>query len=255
MKYRTIVADPPWRFDHRTGKVAPEHQRLFKYPTMSLEEICALGQQISEYRDPGAHLYLWVPTALLSKGLLTMASWGFEHKTNVYWLKVTKAGVPDRSCMGFYYRNVIEPCLFGNMDQVRTRHWNEPNVIMAPRTGHSTKPEAFYRLVERQSEGPYLELFARQERKGWESWGNQVPGRSVVLITTDAGAVQTWRELVADVLLEHGGVAHLRQLYESATFKLKVGRAEAQGHNWRAQIRRTLQRYFFPEGSGTWRAA
>lgn len=253
MKYQTIVADPPWRFDNRTGKGSPEHSRLFRYNTMSLEEICSLGHRVADLSKSGCHLYLWVPTALLQKGLLTLASWGFPHTTNLYWEKVTKDGAPDRSCMGFYYRNVVEPCLMGALDGKRTNLMNEPNIIRAPKGRHSEKPEAFFDLVQRQSDGPYLELFARKKRDGWDSWGNEL--KSAVLITTDAMAVQTWREVVADCLTAHGGVAHLREIYETSKFSLKVGCSSARGLQWQAQIRRTLQRHFFPEGNGKWRVA
>ena len=253
MKYRTILADPPWRFTQRTGKVSPEHGRLHRYPTMSLDEICGLGDQVQDLVAHGGHLYLWVPSALLNSGLQVMAFWGFEYKTPIHWVKTTKAGVPDLSCMGFHYRNVIEPCLYGNMDGQRTKHYNVPNILFATKTGHSQKPEAFYQLVEHQSEGPYLELFARAERPGWDRWGNEV--KCSVLLTTDLGAVQSWRQVVQDALEAAGGQATLPGLYLAARGTLKVARAQAQGHQWKAQIRRTLQRYFFPEGKGKWRSA
>lgn len=253
MKFRTIVADPPWRFDNRQGKVSPEHGRLYRYPSMGLDEICAMGPQILDHAATGCHLYMWVPTALLNEGLKAMASWGFDYKTSLYWLKVTKDGQPDRSCMGFYYRNVVEPCLFGNLDRQRTKFFNVPNLITAPKTGHSIKPISAFELIERQSEGPYLELFARSTRPGWSSWGNQVG--SSILITTDLSAVQTWRQVVAEALAGSEGRAALKEIYVRAENSLKASRAKARGQKWKEQIRRTLQRHFYPMGQGVWKTA
>src|SRR3974377_2254630 len=85
-RFTTILADPPWRFQNKTGKVAPEHRRLSRYGTLSLEEIKALP--VAELTAPIAHLYLWVPNALLAEGLNVMAAWGFTYKSNIVWHKV-----------------------------------------------------------------------------------------------------------------------------------------------------------------------
>ena len=111
MKFSTVLADPPWQFANRTGKMAPEHKRLHRYQTMKLEEICALP--VREVVADKAHLYLWVPNALLSEGLQVMKSWGFSYKTNIVWYKVRKDGGPDGRGVGFYFRNVTELLLFG----------------------------------------------------------------------------------------------------------------------------------------------
>src|SRR5205809_743359 len=76
--YATILADPPWQFQNRTGKIAPEHRRLLRYPTMRLQEIVDLP--VSELAAPQSHLYLWVPNALLTEGLRVMKAWGFTYK-------------------------------------------------------------------------------------------------------------------------------------------------------------------------------
>ena len=110
-RYRTIYADPPWQFQNRTGKVAPEHKRLTRYGTMKLDEIKQLP--VSEVADEKCHLYLWVPNALLPEGLEVMEAWGFEYKTNLIWEKVRKDGMPDGRGVGFYFRNVTEILLFG----------------------------------------------------------------------------------------------------------------------------------------------
>jgi N6-adenosine-specific RNA methylase IME4 len=250
--YRTIVADPPWRFQNRTGKGSPEHGRLHRYDTMALESICALGPQVLQFAEKDAHLYLWVPTALMRWGLQAVAAWGFTFKTALYWHKVTMAGQSDRSCMGFYYRNVVEPCLFAVRGSARTNEWNVPNLFAARKGRHSEKPAAFYDLVERQSQPRFLELFARQARPGWDAWGNEVNGP--VVIVTDEAALATWREVVADVL-ERIGRARLQDIYSVAEGSEKVRRAKTHGHRWQAQIRRTLQGHFNPAGHGVWEAA
>ena len=110
-RFGTVLADPPWQFQNRTGKVAPEHRRLSRYPTMSFESIGKLP--VADIVTECAHLYLWIPNALLPYGLDTMKRWGFTYKTNLVWYKVRKDGGPDRRGVGFYFRNVTEIILFG----------------------------------------------------------------------------------------------------------------------------------------------
>lgn len=173
-RYRTILADPPWQFQNRTGKVAPEHKRLNRYPTMSLAEIKALPVQ--EVADDNCHLYLWVPNALLVEGLEVMKEWGFQYKTNIIWEKIRNDGAPDGRGVGFYFRNVTEILLFGVKGKnVRTLSpgRSQVNLIRSKKREHSRKPDEVIDLIERCSEGPYLELFARGVRDGWTMWGNQ----------------------------------------------------------------------------------
>jgi N6-adenosine-specific RNA methylase IME4 len=173
-KYGTILADPPWRFMNRTGKVAPEHQRLRRYETMELEEIKALP--IGEMAASKSHLYLWVPNALLAEGLEVMKAWGFTYKGNIVWLKIRKDGGPDGRGVGFYFRNVTELVLFGVKGSLRTGApaRSQVNLIAKQKREHSRKPDELYELIEKCSPGPYLELFARAKRKGWEQWGNEL---------------------------------------------------------------------------------
>ena len=173
-KYKTILADPPWQFQNRTGKVAPEHKRLNRYPTMTLEEIKALPVQ--EVADENSHLYLWVPNALLIEGLEVMKAWGFQYKTNIIWEKVRNDGEPDGRGVGFYFRNVTEILLFGvKGTNVRTLSpgRSQVNLIRSKKREHSRKPDEMIDQIERCSAGPYLELFARGQREGWTMWGNQ----------------------------------------------------------------------------------
>jgi len=173
-KYATILADPPWRFQNRTGKIAPEHARLRRYETMSIDEICALP--VLPYADDPAHLYLWVPNALLPWGLKVMDAWGFSYKSNIVWFKVRKDGGPDGRGVGFYFRNVTELLLFGIRGKMRTLDpgRRQVNIIATRKREHSRKPSAVYGLIERCSPGPRLELFARDRIPGWKQWGSEV---------------------------------------------------------------------------------
>ena len=173
-KYRTIYADPPWQFQNRTGKVAPEHKRLSRYSTMTLEDIKALP--VAKIADEKSHLYLWVPNALLPEGLEVMKAWGFEYKTNLIWEKVRKDGQPDGRGVGFYFRNVTEILLFGiKGDKNRTLQpgRSQVNLLRTIKREHSRKPDEFVDLIEACSSEPRLELFARGDRDGWDMWGNQ----------------------------------------------------------------------------------
>ena len=173
-KFSTILADPPWQFQNRTGKIAPEHSRLTRYPTMDLDDICALP--VAGCAAETAHLYMWVPNALLPDGLRVMEAWGFTYKSNLVWHKVRKDGGSDGRGVGFYFRNVTELILFGvrgknarTLDPGRS----QVNMIQTRKREHSRKPDEQYELIEACSPGPYLELFARGPQPDWTVWGNQ----------------------------------------------------------------------------------
>lgn len=169
--FSTLLADPPWRFLNRTGKVAPEHRRLSRYDTMTTAEIRALP--VEEVVTEQAHLYLWVPNALIADGLAVMESWGFVYKSNLVWAKRRKDGGPDGRGVGFYFRNVTEIILFGVRGSMRTLPpgRRQVNMIETRKREHSRKPDEQYDIIEACSPGPYLELFARYSRPGWTSWG------------------------------------------------------------------------------------
>lgn len=173
-KFKTVLADPPWQFQNRTGKMAPEHKRLNRYGTMTLDDILALP--VSSALDETAHLYLWVPNALLPDGLRVLEAWGFTYKSNIVWHKIRKDGGPDGRGVGFYFRNVTELVLFGVKGKnARTLApgRTQVNFLATQKREHSRKPDEFYDIVESCSPGPYLEMFARGSRKGWTTWGNQ----------------------------------------------------------------------------------
>ena len=172
--YGTILADPPWQFSNRTGKMAPEHRRLSRYPTLTLKAIQAIP--VATVAAAQSHLYLWVPNALLREGLEVMEVWGFQYKTNLIWHKIRKDGGPDGRGVGFYFRNTTEMVLFGVRGQLRTLRSGrtQVNIIKAQKREHSRKPDELYAIIEACSPGPFLELFARGQRVDWEQWGNEV---------------------------------------------------------------------------------
>lgn len=171
--FGTVLADPPWRFVNRTGKVAPEHRRLSRYDTMEWKEIAALP--VGDLMAPQAHCYLWVPNALIAEGLQILEAWGFTYKAMVIWAKRRKDGGPDGRGVGFYFRNVTEPILFGSRGNLRTLApgRRQVNMIETMKREHSRKPDEQYGVIEACSPGPYVELFARYPRPGWAVWGSE----------------------------------------------------------------------------------
>ena len=173
-RFATILADPPWQFQNKTGKVAPEHRRLTRYGTLTLAEIAALP--VADITAETAHLYLWVPNALLPEGLLVLQAWGFQYKSNIVWHKIRKDGGSDGRGVGFYFRNVTELILFG----VRGKNARtlapgrrQVNLLATRKREHSRKPDEQYPIIEACSPGPYLELFSRGTRPDWTVWGHQ----------------------------------------------------------------------------------
>jgi N6-adenosine-specific RNA methylase IME4 len=176
-RFGAILADPPWQFQNRTGKVAPGHKRLNRYETLTLKEIMALP--VKEIAGAPSHLYLWTPNALLPEALGVMEAWGFSYKSNIVWHKIRKDGGSDGRGVGFYFRNVTELLLFG----VRGKHARtlppgrrQVNYLATRKREHSRKPDEQYGLIEACSPGPFVELFARGVRSGWECWGAEANG-------------------------------------------------------------------------------
>lgn len=172
-RFGTILADPPWRFQNRTGKVAPEHKRLARYATMTTAEIAALP--IGDLAADKSHLYLWSPNILVPEAFKVMEAWGFTYKSMIVWHKVRKDGGSDGRGVGFYFRNVTETVLFGVRGGLRTFQpgRRQVNLIATRKREHSRKPDELYPIVEACSPGPFLELFARYPQPGWSAWGNE----------------------------------------------------------------------------------
>jgi N6-adenosine-specific RNA methylase IME4 len=190
--FSTVLADPPWQFENRTGKIAPEHRRLSRYRTMALRDICALP--VEKLVAETCHLYLWVPNALLPSGLDVLRAWGFHYKSNIIWYKIRKDGGPDGRGVGYYFRNVTEILLFGvrgksprTLPPART----QVNLLATRKREHSRKPEEQYQLIESCSGGPYLELFSRGVRRNWTSGGNEAHN-------TYAPAWPTYRSIISE---------------------------------------------------------
>jgi len=196
-RFSTILADPPWQFINRTGKMAPEHRRLSRYSTMTLDEISSLP--VSKVAAPTAHLYLWVPNALLPEGLAVLQAWGFSYKSNIVWHKIRKDGGPDGRGVGFYFRNVTELILFGVRGKnARTLQpgRRQVNFMATRKREHSRKPDEQYEIIESCSSGPFLELFSRGTRRKWSVWGNEAteeyrPSWDTYANHSQAGAVES----------------------------------------------------------------
>lgn len=177
--YGTVLADPPWRFQNRSGKVAPEHKRLCRYETMDWKDVA--GLPVAELMAAQSHCYLWVPNALLTEGLSVLEAWGFTYKANLVWAKRRKDGGPDGRGVGFYFRNTTELILFGTRGKLRTSApgRSQVNIIETRKREHSRKPDELYPIIESCSPGPFLELFARYSRPGWQAWGAEA-GQDVI---------------------------------------------------------------------------
>ena len=172
--YRTIVADPPWpsrsknafgqSIPTRVGRVVKDRRPDAHYSTMTLVEIAAMP--VVELADPkGAHLYLWATNSGLHDALHVMEAWGFGFKTALTWVKQGHLGI------GYYFRNQTEHVLFGVRGTLPTGSTDQRTVLEARKAGHSIKPQAAFDVIEISSPGPYVELFARAPRLGWDHWG------------------------------------------------------------------------------------
>ena len=173
-RFGSILVDPPWQFQNRTGKVAPEHKRVSRYSTMGLKDICDLP--VATIAAPTSHLYLWIPNALLPDGLAVMKAWGFTSKSNIVWHKIRKDGGSDGRGVGFYFRNVTELVLFGVRGKnARTLQpgRTQVNYLGTRKREHSRKPDELYGLIESCSPKPHVELFARGTRPSWAAWGDE----------------------------------------------------------------------------------
>lgn len=140
---------------------------------MTLDTIKSLP--VADHVAKDAHLYMWVPNALLPDGLDVMKAWGFRYVSNIIWAKRRKDGGPDGRGVGFYFRNVTEILLFGVRGSMRTLPpaRSQVNMVETRKREHSRKPDEFYPLIEACSPGPFLEMFARHPRPGWSVFGDE----------------------------------------------------------------------------------
>ena len=159
-KYKTILADPPWKYGKGFGYGAGEY-----YPLMDLEDIKKLP--IKDIADENAHLYLWSPNSLIPQALEVMESWGFKFKTILTWVK-------HRSIFGYYFKGQSEQLLFGVRGKLPPQDRCQVTIINGKIRNHSKKPDEQFNVIEKVSPSPRIELFAREKRKGWDCWGNEV---------------------------------------------------------------------------------
>ncbi len=167
MKYRTIVADPPWRYKGSLPAYNWEGERsAVPYDTMSNAEIQALP--VPDLADRDAHLYLWTTNTHIEASWSIVKAWGFKYSTLLTWCKP-----PHGLVSGAAYVCTTEYILFCRRGSLPATARMDTTWFEWPRKAHSAKPEAFLDLVEQVSPGPYLEMFARRNRLGWDTWGNE----------------------------------------------------------------------------------
>jgi N6-adenosine-specific RNA methylase IME4 len=168
--FKAIVVDPPWEYNDQGSRIGASRH----YETLSVETLMSLPIAELAAAD-GCHLYLWVTNSFMRVGLSLLDSWGFEEKTIITWVKESRGGKVNYG-FGHYFRNATEHMIFAVRGSLPTLYNDQPNVLFSGRSRHSQKPESAYRVIERMSPGPYLELFSRKPRKGWVVWGNEVFG-------------------------------------------------------------------------------
>jgi len=174
--FNVIVADPPWRFeswsDKGKAKAADNH-----YETMGLDDIKRLP--VADVAASDCLLLMWAVNPMLPQALDVMSAWGFRYKTLGFcWAKASKNSNPSwapkwHMGLGYWTRANVEVCLLGTRGKPKRCSQGVRQLIVSPVREHSRKPDEFYERTMRLADGPYLEMFARQERKGWSTWGNE----------------------------------------------------------------------------------
>ena len=171
-KYDIIYADPPWRYkgfsSKGEGKNANQH-----YDCMSIEDICKLP--VKNISKDNCILFMWVTDPLLEKAFDVIKAWGFIYKTVAFtWAKSNKNKLGMFTGLGYWTRGNPEMCLLATKGKPKRISKSVPQLIVEKRREHSRKPDVMYSHIENLLQGPYIELFARQKRNGWDSWGNEV---------------------------------------------------------------------------------
>ena len=165
-KYKTILADPPWDSQQRCQKGAIHH-----YGLMTIPEIADMP--VADFADNNSCCWLWVTNNTLRYGYDVLEAWGFTPRSTFTWCK-------PRLGLGNYLRNSTEHILLGTRGSVELKFHGQQNWGFYPVQDHSHKPEEVYDVIERCSYGPYLELFARRRRNGWDAWGNEIESDIVI---------------------------------------------------------------------------
>jgi N6-adenosine-specific RNA methylase IME4 len=168
--YGLLLADPPWLYETYSekgqGKSAQAH-----YDCMPTEEIAALNAGRLAGRD--AICLMWATFPMLPDALRVMSAWGFDYKTGAAWAKRSARNRGWAFGSGYIFRSASELLLLGTTGNPETLSKSVRNLIVAPIRGHSRKPDQVYDMAEALSAGPYVELFGRQRRKGWATWGKE----------------------------------------------------------------------------------
>lgn len=165
-KYKTILADPPWDINQRGKRGAAHH-----YELMSLESIKAMP--IQDLSEENSHLYLWAPNNIIPEALQVIKAWGFTYRNMLVWGK-PKLG------LGVYIRTSHESCIFATRGKAPVKFHAQPSFMFCAQQDHSHKPEEQFAIIQRLSDGPYLELFARRRQPGWDCWGNEIDSDLVI---------------------------------------------------------------------------
>ncbi len=181
--YRTIVADPPWhirRLESPGAKAFGTNQRplrsvVLPYETMSVQELSALP--VANWAEPDAHLYLWTINAYIEQSYAIVRAWGFRPSALLTWAKAPMGLGP-----GGAFSQTTEFVMFARRGSLQANSRVDTTWWSWKRGRHSAKPESFYDLVERVSPGPYLEMFARRARFGWDYWGDESLGTAEVVV-------------------------------------------------------------------------
>lgn len=172
--YGVVLCDPPWRFDNwsKRGEIKNANKH---YPTMTDDELVALGGrlQLDFICAPDCAMIMWATFPKLPSAMALLAAWGFGYRSGGAWAKLSKSGAPAFG-PGYLYRSAAELWLLGVRGSPDVRSHSVRNLILAERREHSRKPDQMHEDIERLFAGPYLELFARRQRPGWQAWGNEV---------------------------------------------------------------------------------
>lgn len=159
-RFRTIMADPPWDIGQKDKRLGA----LRHYDLMTLDRIKRMP--VEDLAEENAHLYLWVINGAIREGIDVMEEWGFTYRAPLTWIK-------PRFGLGNYLRQQTEHLLLGTRGKAPVKFKGQGTWMYAPLQDHSHKPEEQYAVIERLSDGPYLELFARRRQPGWHAWGNE----------------------------------------------------------------------------------
>jgi len=171
VKYGAVLCDPPWAFEAYSHKGITQRSAESKYRTAPIDALAELP--VADFAAPRCALFMWAVDSHLDQAIALMGRWGFTFKTVAFvWVKTAKNGQP-RMSMGLWTRKQSEICLLGTRGKPARLSGGVRQVIMAPRREHSRKPDEIYERVEKLVAGPYLEMFARQQWPGWDSWGDE----------------------------------------------------------------------------------